>query len=80
MNHPRRFTIFTRETGEQTEQDYMPASHYLNNPDYLVLYDTRYEAKMRLFKYWQKLNGCEDVTYKPFANTEIGRTISILNF
>jgi len=80
MNRPRRFTIFNRETSEQTEQDYFPTGHYLNNPNYLVLYDTRYDAKIRLFRYWQRLNNCEDPIYRPFEGTEIGKTIPILNF
>ena len=43
--------------------------------------DTRYKAKLRLYNYisYTKL-GLEVPKYRPFQNTEIGRTAPILNF
>ena len=43
--------------------------------------DTRYEAKLRLYNYVNYTkNGLEIPRYRPFAGTEIGKTIPILNF
>ena len=47
-----------------------------SNPDQWQLYiDTRYAAKLRLYRY---INGIKP--YRPFEGTEIGKTIPILNF
>lgn len=46
-----------------------------------VFEDKRYEAKLRLYNYvTYTRNGLEIPKYKPFAGTEIGKTIPILNF
>ena len=46
-----------------------------------VFEDTRYEAKLRLYNYvTYTRNGLEIPRYKPFAGTEIGKSIPILNF
>ena len=46
-----------------------------------VYEDTRYEAKLRLYNYvTYTRNGLEIPRYKPFAGTEIGKSIPILNF
>lgn len=43
--------------------------------------DTRYEAKLRLFNYVNYTRkGLEIPRYRPFAGTEIGKSIPILNF
>lgn len=43
--------------------------------------DNRYDAKLRLYNYvaYTK-NGLEIPKYRPFAGTEIGKSIPILNF
>lgn len=46
-----------------------------------VYIDTRYEAKLRLFNYVNYIKkGLEIPRYRPFAGTEIGKSIPILNF
>ena len=46
-----------------------------------VFEDKRYEAKLRLYNYvTYTRNGLEIPRYKPFAGTEIGKSIPILNF
>ncbi len=48
---------------------------------YDVYEDMRYKAKLRLFNYLTYTKqGKEIPTYKPYAGTEIGKTIPILNF
>lgn len=46
-----------------------------------VYIDTRYEAKLRLYNYVNYIKkGLEIPRYRPFAGTEIGKSIPILNF
>jgi hypothetical protein len=46
-----------------------------------VFIDTRYEAKLRLFNYLNYTKKGLDVPkYKPFYQTEIGKSVPILNF
>ena len=43
--------------------------------------DNRYNAKLRLYNYvTYTKNGLDIPKYKPFKNTEVGRTKPILNF
>lgn len=43
--------------------------------------DTRYEAKLRLFNYVNfTKKGLEIPRYRPYLNSEIGKSIPILNF
>ena len=46
-----------------------------------VYFDTRYEAKLRLFNYVNySKKGLEIPRYRPFVGIEIGKSIPILNF
>jgi hypothetical protein len=46
-----------------------------------VFMDTRYEAKLRLYNYLTYTkNRLETPQYFPYANTEIGKEIPMLNF
>lgn len=55
------------------------ASQYL--PMWDVWEDKRYTAKLRLWKYLTYYKqGREESKYRPYKNTEIGKTIPILNF
>lgn len=48
---------------------------------YTAYEDTRYKAKLRLWKYLTYTKeGKEIPKYEPFKNTEIGKSIAILNF
>jgi len=42
--------------------------------------DSRYFAKIRLYEYLLDKNGFAKDIYKPFAGTEIGKSIPILGF
>jgi hypothetical protein len=95
MNKPFRFSIFCEKTKQFVgEQNHEPLLHELqtwektDNPNISTLkqtktvyIDTRYEAKLRLFNYVNYTKkGLEIPKYKPFAGTEIGGSIPILNF
>lgn len=50
---------------------------FVNKQTKICYIDTRYEAKIRLFKYLHpELNRA----YKPYEGTEIGKSLPILNF
>lgn len=95
MEKPFRYSIFdtiTKRIEFETNQE--PSLHHLqtwvetDQPGLSVLkqtkivyIDTRYEAKLRLWNYITfTKKGLEIPKYKPFAGTEIGKTIPILNF
>lgn len=79
MNRPQRYTIRDKQTNKYREQNNI-SGYYMNNPDFDVWEDMRYPARLRLYKYWQKLNGIVEPKYSPFAGTEVGKSIPILNF
>lgn len=93
MERPFEYSIFNTITGEWNYQNHAPLLHDLqtwektDDPNKRVLkqtkvcyIDTRYKAKLRLFRYWQKKNGIIETIYNPYAGAEIGKTIPILNF
>lgn len=95
MQKPFKFTIIDDKTGNVvSETNCEPLLHHLqtwestNEPNVkelkqtkTVYVDTRYEAKLRLYNYITfTKQGLEIPKYKPFAGTEIGKTIPILNF
>lgn len=94
MKKPYKYTIFCHKTGEITETNIFPLLHYLqtwegtgNNSTKVLKQtktcyeDTRYEAKLRLWNYIEYTKkGLPVPKYQPFENTEIGKTIPILNF
>lgn len=50
-------------------------------PMWDVWEDKRYEARLRLWKYLVcNIQGREESKYQPYKNSEIGKTIPILNF
>ena len=79
MDYPNKYVVFVKnEDGKGSkflcETDFI--SYYTSKPEKYVIYeDTRNAAKMRLFKYLHP----ERFNYKPFAGTEIGKSIPILN-
>ena len=79
MEKPYKYLIHNLITRDLSETNDISA-YYLNNPDFDVWEDTRYEARVRMYKYWQKSNGITEQVYKPFEGTEIGKSIPILNF
>ena len=79
MNRPQQYTIRNKRTNSYDETNNLSA-YYLNNQGFDVWEDMRYPARMRLYKYWQRLNGIFEPKYSPFAGTEIGKSIVILNF
>lgn len=94
MEKPYRYTIICRKTGNIQETNIEPLLHQLQTyepterPNVFVLkqtktcyIDTRYDAKIRLYNYLTYTKrGIKLPEYRPFANTEIGRTLPILNF
>lgn len=95
MKKPFKYTIIcdkTKKVVMETNQE--PLLHHLQtweettNPNIKVLkqtktayIDTRYDARVRLFNYVNYTKkGLEIPRYKPFAGTEIGKSIPILNF
>jgi hypothetical protein len=92
MEKPYKFSILDLKTNEWNCQDREPLLHELQtweptseNVSKLeqtkeCYIDTRYEAKLRLFRYWQKKSGIIEKRYNPFEGTEIGKSIPILNF
>lgn len=95
MKKPYKFTIICNKTGNVVcEQNHEPLLHNLqtweetSNSNVRELkqtktayIDTRYEAKLRLFNYVNYIKkGLEIPRYRPFAGTEIGKSIPILNF
>lgn len=95
MNKPYKYTVICDKTGRvEMESNFEPSLHRLqtweetSDPKVRVLkqtktvyIDMRYEAKLRLYNYiTYKRNGLDIPTNKPFAGTEIGKSIPILNF
>lgn len=95
MHRPKKYLVkdLVNKTWEET--NILPPPHtlqeYVTKPDEPnigiltkvkeVFEDTRYEAKLRLYNYvTYTRNGLEIPRYKPFAGTEIGKSIPILNF
>jgi len=95
MERPYKFTVIcdkTKNVVMETNQE--PLLHHLQtwedttNPEVkflkqtkTVYIDTRYAAKLRLFNYINYTKkGLEIPKYRPFAGTEIGKSIPILNF
>jgi hypothetical protein len=79
MEKPYKYAVKDNRSGEFTEKNYI-SGYELYNMNFVVWIDTRYEAKLRLFRYWQKKNGIIEKRYNPFEGTEIGKSIPILNF
>ena len=95
MEKPYRYTVFCDKTNTvYRETNIEPRLHELqtyeptDNPNVkrlettrTVYIDTRYEAKMRLYNYITYVRkGLEIPSYNPFKNTEVGKSIPILNF
>jgi hypothetical protein len=93
MERPYRFQVFDTITKNWTFQDEEPRLDELQtyqptaDPNTRVLMqtktayiDTRYNARMRLYTYARKKYGLPIHKYRPYAGTEIGKTIPILNF
>ena len=93
MEKPYKYIIFDKKTNKNTEQNQEPVLRDLqtweptDSPNVRKLeqtkecyIDTRYRAKLRLYKYWQKLNGIIEPKYEPYKGTEIGKSLPILNF
>lgn len=95
MNKPFKYTIICDKTKTvviETNQE--PLLHQLqtweqtSEPNVRELkqtktayIDTRYEAKLRLYNYVSYIKKCLEIPrYRPFAGTEIGKSIPILNF
>lgn len=95
MHRPKKYLAkdLVNKTWEET--NILPPPHtlqeYVTKPDEPnigiltkvkeVFEDTRYEAKLRLYNYvTYTRNGLEIPRHKPFAGTEIGKSIPILNF
>lgn len=95
MKKPYKFTIFCNKTGKILSETNMPPSPYqlhtwedTEEPNVKVLtqtktcwVDTRYLAKLRLWNYiTYTKNGLKIPRYSPYAGTEIGKSLPILNF
>lgn len=93
MQKPFKYTIICNKTNEITETNIEPLVHHLETWEPIdentkikvqtktCYLDTRYEAKLRLYNYLEfTKHGKEIPKYKPFQNTQIGKTIPILNF
>ena len=95
MDKPYKFAIICNKTKKViSQQNHYPLLHELqtweetSDPRVKQLrqtrtayIDNRYEAKLRLFNYITYVkNGLEIPRYSPYAGSEIGRSIPILNF
>ena len=95
MNRPYKYIIICdktnevyRETDIQPRLDELQTYEPTEDPNVRVLkttrtcfLDTRYDAKLRLWKYiTYTKKGLKTPSYNPFKNTEIGKSIPILNF
>lgn len=84
MLKPQKYTAIHNETREIREFGHIWLRPYVfsGQPDMWTIYeDTRYEAKLRLYRYiTYTKQGREIPRYRPYKGTEIGKTIPILNF
>lgn len=95
MKKPYKYTVICDKTGAiVSETNTLPPLHHLQTWEQTddpavrqlkqtktVYVDARYKAKLRLYNYTQYTKkGLEIPRYKPFAGTEIGKTLPILNF
>lgn len=93
MNRPYKYSIINRKTNELTETNLTPTLRELQTYEPTdksnvfelkqtkdCFIDTRYEAKLRLYRYWQRMNGVIELEYSPCAGTEVGKILPILNF
>ena len=93
MKRPYRYTVIDNGTGRVLYQTDTPPitddlCQWIQTEDPNVsqwtqtrtaYIDTRYEAKLRLWRMYAKKNGLEQ-GYKPFAGTQVGIIQPILNF
>ena len=94
MKRPYKYTIFDQKTNEIRETDIEPYIHELQTYEptdrtnirelkqtKICYVDTRYDAKIRLYNYLTYTKkGLSVPRYEPFRNTEIGKSLPILNF
>jgi hypothetical protein len=94
MKRPYQYTIICDKTGNAEQTNIAPLLHHLQtweptaDPKVRELrqtktcyIDTRYKAKLRLYNYLTYTKQGKQVPqYKPFAGTDIGKSIPILNF
>jgi hypothetical protein len=84
MNRPQKYTAIHEQTGEIREFGHIWLRPYVfsGQPDRWTIYeDMRHAAKLRLYNYvTYTKQGREVPSYRPYAGTEIGKTIPILNF
>ena len=94
MERPYKYTIICRKTGNIQETNIEPLLHQLQTyeptetPNVMAIkqtkdcyIDTRYGAKIRLYNYLTYTRkGLPIPEYRPFANTEIGKSLPILSF
>ena len=95
MEKPYKFVIFDNKTGQICRQTNIePLLYELQTwePDgttgFKILkqtktcyIDTRYKARLRLYNFVEYTSkGLAVPKYEPFKNTEIGKTIPVLNF
>ena len=81
MHKPYQYSAIHKTTKEIREfsdifmRPYQPSGVTDENYEWVVYIDTRYAAKLRLYNYIHKIP-----PYRPYAGTEIGKSIPILNF
>lgn len=81
MEKPHKYAIFEKtKQGSKLINETDTYCYWFNQGKYTTLIDTRYESKLRLYRYWQRINGIIEPKYEPFKGTEIGKTEPILNF
>jgi len=94
MTKPYLYTIICHKTGKCEETNTEPLLHQLQtweeteDPNIKVkkqtktaYIDTRYKGKLRLYNYiTYTKKGLSIPRYNPFKNTEIGKSIPVLNF
>lgn len=95
MKKPYKYTVVCNKTGKVLDEtNILPQLHRLQtwepteDPKVSILtqtktvwIDTRYEARLRLYNYVTfTKNGASIPSYNPFEDTQIGKSIPILNF
>lgn len=83
MEKPYKFFALHKQTSEiryfnhELSRPYQPG--HVSDEDYqwTIYIDTRYAARLRLYNYIHKV---KPVRYSPYAGTETGKSIPILNF